>query len=1611
MIKNCYTYLIAFLLTNIVYSQQISVDNSIPVQQLIIDNMVMGCVEITNVTSTVNGSVNGFSSFAYFQRASSNFPFQDGIMLSTGNANSGGNTLNTNTLNDGTPSWGTDPDLETALGISNTLNATSIEFDFVSISNTIQFNYILASEEYYGQYPCEYSDGFAFLIRPTASAGPYQNIALVPGTSTPVNTFTVHDEIVGFCPEQNGQYFEGYNLGDTNYNGRTRVLTATAGITPYTQYHIKLIIADQTDQNYDSAVFIEGNSFSSVVDLGEDITTCADALILNADIQNNQASYSWYLNNNLIPGENNPTLNVNQSGTYRVEVAVTLNNTNCVLEDEIIINLSSEQTGTPLSDYELCDDASNDGAETFDLSTRDAEVLASVPPANYSFSYHYSLSDAQNNINPITASIPNTLNPQIIHVRIEDLDSGCLAFSTLNLIVNPFPNVATNNTIDVCDTEDADGITEIDLTSFDPTINNGQANLAVSYYFTQSDADQGINAIPSPYVNTNPYNENLYVRVLDTSSGCYTTAVLNINIIQAPAVNTDTQYIDACDQQHDGFASFDLTSVLADVLMGVTGVSTSFHTSYEDALSGSNPIANISNFDNTIYEEQVLYIRVEDDTTGCTTIVPLEVHPNLLLTGTEIEDFAFCDNDGDGLEEINLNLLSTVIDGDIPNVNITFYESQDDLNNGINALDESQPYSVTGTTTLYITLNNGSCQEEAEITIYVNANINTGPIDPINYCDDDDDGLTAVDLYSLDPLVTNNNPNLNVRYFDNALDAENGTNQLPGFYSPISNPQTIHVRIEDVNTACYTTNSFELTVLPAPTTATPGDMMICDMDSDGYSIINLNDLIPVVVSDTTDLTISFFTSEQDANDFTNVISNPGSFNTITTPIWIRVESDITNCYALETFQIYIYTLPVIPNISDFQQCEDDNDYTTDFYLIDKDLEILNGFTDKEVFYYESAADADANTNPIDKNNAYQNTSNPQTIYIRVENFLDPTCYSTGSFIIEVAPNPIFNEPTDYVLCDDISNDGEHQFDLNEKITEISQGSPDTLDITFHETQLDAQNNANALPMQYTNSNNPQQVYVRVQNQTFCTIITSFGINIIASPEVSESQPLTVCDDNSDGISTFNLEDALFDILDVRQNDIEITYFESMTDLEMEINEIQTPTSYSNSSNPQTVFIRVTNTVTLCYQAIPLDLIVNFPPEINTVGTIEICENIDNSYDLTLVNGFVVDDATGLTISYYETLADAESGQNNIIGDFIYSSPNTTIYIRLENESTGCYSTDSFVLVVHSKPFVANPAPNMEECDDDYDGLLVFDLTDNIPIILGSQNSNDFTLTFYNTQMDAEGGSNSISTLYEAYNNEIIYVRVENNDTGCYYVTQFNTTIHPKPMIDLDDIIPLCLDDLPLTVNASTNNPGDTYLWSTGETTASIDIYPDGLGDYWVTATTPFGCETTSNFTVIQSEIATINFTTTVDFANPNSITVDIGGGGDYIFALDQGPWQTSNFFEPVTLGLHTVTVRDINGCNDVSEEVVVIDAPLFMTPNDDGYFDSWHIVGIEQLPGTIVYIFDRYGKLLKTLDHLSQGWDGTFRGYPMPADDYWFLAEVKRDDSEFEVKGHFTLKR
>lgn len=1597
------------LLCNSAYSQRISVDNSQSVQTLIENNLAEGCVEITNISSSVNGSVNGFSSFGYFERANSNFPFENGIMLSTGNANSAGNTTNINILNEGELTWGTDTDLETALGVTDTYNATSIEFDFVSISNIIQFNYILASEEYFGNFPCDYSDGFAFLIKEAGTANPFTNIALIPGTNTPVNTTTVHNEIVGFCPAENEQYFDGYSMGDTNFNGRTTVLTASANINPNVVYRIKLVIADQNDENYDSAVFIQGNSFNPTVNLGPDISTCAEDYTIDGDIQNLMATYAWYENGILLPTETNSTLTVNASGSYRVEITIPLNATNCVIEDTVQINLSSEQTAGPILNFELCDDPSEDGLEIFDLTTKDSEIINSVTPGTYNISYHLTSNDAQNNTNAILAPIQNTSNPQPVFVRIEDANGGCMAYTNFNLVVNPLPNIVDPTPIRLCDDAVADGSTQIDLTQADNQITQGNPALSVTYHFSQIDADNGINAIPSPYVNT-VQSEQLFVRVIDTNTGCANTTDIHIIVLDRPNVNANLPPLNACDNDDDGFAFFDLTQVIPDLLQGLTGVTVTFHTTNADATNGSNPIADASNYENITANTQNIYIRIEDDTTGCFSVVPIVIHTNLLNTGTAIQDFETCDDSsGDGVEAFDLLYIASTIVNNLADTDVVFYETEDDMDNNINPIDQNVPYVVSASPQIiFIRIENDNCDYQSQINLIVNPPITLAPVATIDYCDTDDDGFVLLDLNSFDNLVNNGLSGVSAQYYVSQADADNNTNTLPQFYTNTSTPQTFYARITNDLTGCFSTIPFDVNVIPAPTVNSPIEIIICDDDQDAFSVIDLDALIPSIVSSTTNLTISFHNSLNDLHNNSNAIIATTAYNATNETIYTRVESNITGCYAITEIPVIVNTLPVFTAISNFENCETDGNQITDFLFNNKDAEILNGQTGKQVLYFETELDAINRTNSIDKNSNYTNTSSPQTIYVRVENNTDQSCYGTSSFVIEVGSVPLFNPPTNFIVCDDISNNGLETFNLNQKTIEISQGIPETLSITYYTSLIDAENMQNDIGTNYTNITNPQQIYARIENGTYCHAIAEFGLNVIQVPTVNIPSILTTCDDDYDGASTFDLTVAEFEILDVRSNGIAISYFESLETLESNTNTITNPDTYNNISNPQTIFVKVENTLSGCFVTIPLELEVNLPPIINNIPSIEICDNETDIYDLNEATIILFTDTTNTLITYHLNLTDAQNNQNDIGNTYNYTSSNQTLYVRVENTITNCAAISSFDLIVNQNP-IANTPPNLESCDDDYDFAFLFDLSQQTTTILGAQNPSNYTVTYYETSDDAINGVYAISTAYySAVDGQEIFVRVENNATGCFDTTSFLTTVHRKPVVDIPQQT-ICLDNFPLTVIAGDLVAGDTYLWSTGETTSEIDIHQ--IGQYWVTVTTPNGCSTSTIFDVIESEQATIEVTETVDFSDPNNITVTISGIGNYMYVLDNGEPQSSNVFEKVSLGYHIVTIIDLNGCASISKEVVVIDTPKFMTPNGDGYFDTWHISGVEYLTGTTISIFDRYGKQMTFLTSETEGWDGTYNGLNMPANDYWFVADVKQNGVEFQVKGHFALRR
>lgn len=146
----------------------------------------------------------------------------------------------------------------------------------------------------------------------------------------------------------------------------------------------------------------------------------------------------------------------------------------------------------------------------------------------------------------------------------------------------------------------------------------------------------------------------------------------------------------------------------------------------------------------------------------------------------------------------------------------------------------------------------------------------------------------------------------------------------------------------------------------------------------------------------------------------------------------------------------------------------------------------------------------------------------------------------------------------------------------------------------------------------------------------------------------------------------------------------------------------------------------------------------------------------------------------------------------------------------------------------------------------------------------------------------------------------------------------------------------------------------------------------------------------------------------------NNIEILINGNSEYEYALNGGAFQDEAIFNDIPPGLNSIIINDKNGCGTTEDEFLMVAYPKFFTPNGDGINETWNIRGIETLGNPMVFIFDRYGKLLKQLD-ANTAWDGTYNGSLMPSTDYWFRFEYNESAVDLVVaktrKTHFSLKR
>ncbi|WP_228850993.1 T9SS type B sorting domain-containing protein [Aegicerativicinus sediminis] len=403
------------------------------------------------------------------------------------------------------------------------------------------------------------------------------------------------------------------------------------------------------------------------------------------------------------------------------------------------------------------------------------------------------------------------------------------------------------------------------------------------------------------------------------------------------------------------------------------------------------------------------------------------------------------------------------------------------------------------------------------------------------------------------------------------------------------------------------------------------------------------------------------------------------------------------------------------------------------------------------------------------------------------------------------------------------------------------------------------------------------------------------------------------------------------------------------------------------------------------------------------------------FDLNQAAESLAGDFMNRSLIFYDTNEDA---LNNINPLDPYSYQNKTnpqtLYVRVVDTETKCYSFTELELKVS---VTQTRNVTIETCDDDgnEDGINTFNLASIEDDLIENSNSS-YNITFYRTYEDALLEDNKLNSSVRNItpNKDFIFARVE-NDNQCFGINEITLIVHNLPNVEPESEYKYCLNFSPDTI---TLDPGIleghisdfTYQWSTGETTPTIEV--NTVGSYTVIVTNNFNCTKERTIRVTPSNIATIENITVKDVSDNNEIAIMVSGEGDYEFSLnnENGPYQNSNVLEDVPAGLHTVYIRDINGCGIIEDVVSVIGFPKFLTPNNDGHNDRWKVYGMSAnfQSESIIYIYDRYGKLLKELNSSGPGWDGTYLGEILPSTDYWF--SVLLEDGRL-FKGHFSLRR
>ena len=1509
------------------FSQSISIDTSTYTVPELVNTILINspCINTSNITwrtGTNFGSTNGIG---YFQNTNPNFPMQSGVILSTGNVmNSGG--PNSSILADGTPAWTGDAALEQALAnagiIMNSVNATVLEFDFTPISPNFDFDFLFASEEY-GNFQCQFSDAFAFLLT-NISTGVTTNLAVVPGSTDPISVVTIRDFLYNSsCPSVNPQYFGSFNGGSnaagsaTNFNGQTVVMNATATLIPNQPYKIKLVIADRGDSQADSAIFLSSNSFNIGQEvLGSDLTlanntaVCANtSATLDSGLDPNTYTFAWKKDGILLPTETGATLIVTQPGTYELTYTNTMFPCQTA-PDTIIVEFLSGFSTTDPKDLYKCDTGQSN--YTYNLAANTTIINAGMPQP-FVVSYHLTANDANSNSN----ALPNTYasaGNQTIYVRIVSPINGCFVVKPFQLLLTN-PAVATDPTdYTECSTDTTSGTAIFNLSTLNAQVLNGlDPNIyGVFYYASVADVLSNSNPLPNFY---NVASSTIYptIRLLDDTT-CFNYAIANLIVSQIPLVDTMQEVI-TC------------TSYTLPIL-------TNGNYFTQSLGSGTALFAG-----DVITETQTLFIYnvnttapfCENETSFNITIINPDDIPDysgnycdgFIIPSTIVGDYFTAAGGGGTLlpagtllttsQTIHFYFESTTAPFcviEVPSaLVISMTQQVPSLPNGFDCTSfELQPLSygnyydapngtgnllpvgtaITSSQTVYIYGITGICSSQSSFLVVIGLNFPTD--------------TTACANYQLPPLPVGN-------YYTGPM----GTGSLIPVGTVINTTQTIYVYAQSQSLPnCSDNYNFTVTII-LPVIQLPTVTSGC-----------VNYTLPTIPVG------NYYTG----SGATGTMLNPGDVISNSQTLYIYV-TDNSGCFNEINFFVTVYQRPAVDSRSDIDAC--------DSYSL---TNLVNGN------YYTGPN----GTGTMYPGGTVLNTSQQLYIYTIQNGCSAETSFELTIFTITA------QTVQDETRCD-------------------SYVLPSLIGNNKYYTQPNGPYGTGVQLLPGTAITNTQTIYIFIESgeRINCTDESSFVVTIIPTPYVDNVVNVTACNSytlpvltvgryftQAGGTGTELLPGAI-----ITSDQLLFVYEETGTAI--------------NCLDEKSFFITIYN--------------------VDELQDVSNCE----SYTLpSLTNG-----------NYYN----GSGGTGGMLAQGSAITSSQTVYIYgTSGFNPSCSDESSFNVTIIGSP-VANPIPPSLRtvCDEDgtNDGITSFALLQLDADILGNQTGTEFSVNYFATFADANSNTNPIVSTTAS----IVYVRVNNSlAPNCYDVKPIQIIVKklPEPT-PIDGII--CID-------SQTGNVLNSYMMYSGLSAAthtfqwfdatgtliatSTNYLANAAGTYSLIATNnATGCVSEPVFVVVSpSEPAVIAYTVSEDFSNNQVLTVQATGtGGNYEYQLDNGNFQSSPIFENVASGMHTITVRDLNGCGYTTIDAIVVNYPKFFTPNGDGINETWNIVDLRDQAFSTISIFDRYGKLISIIKPSGNGWNGTYKNQLLPSDDYWFSITYLKEGKSKEFKAHFSLKR